>query len=164
MAKATIRKRTTIAILALTLGAVVPGQSAAQSNSSCKQVEGDWLDALNDVGGTSGTVTNAGILNGATETVYDPAFVFTLDPNVVSYLAETTITTNHGQLKTSNVYMYNFVTGVGAAMGTINPDGSTGEFVGATGVLYFNTTQTIGAFPDQSYVSTIAGEVCFADQ
>lgn len=163
MAKASFRKRTTIAILALALGAV-PGQSAAQSNSSCKQVEGNWLDALNDIGGTSGTVTNAGILNGATETVYDPSFVFTLDPNVVSYLAETTITTNHGELRTSNVYMYNFVAGVGTAMGTISPDESTGQFVGATGVLYFNTTQTIGAFPDQSYVSTITGEVCFAGQ
>ncbi|MDQ3174377.1 MAG: hypothetical protein M3Q91_11845 [Acidobacteriota bacterium] len=70
---------------------------------------------------------NGGILNGTTETVYDPAFVFTPDPNVVSYIADLTITTHQGELKTSNVYIYNFVTGLWTAMGNINPGTSTGR-------------------------------------
>jgi hypothetical protein len=143
---------------------LVFAQSAsAQSANGCKRAEGDWLDALNAAGGTSGTITNAGLLNGTTETVYNPAFVFTLDPNVVSYIAETTITTNHGRLVTNNVYLYNFVTGQGTTMGTIDANESTGRFAEATGVLYFNTTETIGAPPDQSYRSTITGAVCLAN-
>jgi hypothetical protein len=165
MANATIRKQTTWAVLFATVGSLLAGAPAlGQTNSSCKRAEGKWLDSLNAVGGTSGTITNAGILNGTTKTVYNPDFVFTLDPNVVSYVAETTISTNHGQLVTGNVYLYNFITRVGTTLGTINPDESTGQFAGATGVLYFNTTQTIGVPPNQSYVSTIAGEVCLANE
>lgn len=133
--------------------------SARSSNSDCKQAKGYWFDTTNSTGGTTGTITNGGVLNGTTETVYDPAFVFTPDPNVVSYIAETTITTNQGQLKTSNVYIYNFVTGLWTAMGNINPDASTGRFAGATGVLYFN-----GKTIDQSYPSEITGEICFANE
>jgi hypothetical protein len=165
MANATIRGQTTWAVVFATVGSLLAGTSAlGQSNNSCKRAEGRWVDALNAVGGTTGTITNAGILNGTTETVYNSAFVFTLDPNVVSYVAQTTITTNHGQLVTSNVYLYNFVTGLGTTLGTISSNASTGQFAGATGVLYFNTTQTIGVPPDQSYVSTIGGEVCLAQE
>ena len=163
MMDATSRRRTTFAVLILTFGTLLIGQSASgQSNSSCKRAAGEWLDSLNAAGATSGTITNAGILNGTTQTVYSLAFVFTIDPNVVSYVAETIITTNHGQLVTKNVYIYNFVTGRGTAMATISPGASTGRFEGATGVLYFNTTETLGVFPDQSYASTITGAVCFA--
>lgn len=165
MANGTMWRRARWSILILVVCALWFAPSAsAQSISGCKKAKGNWLDSLNAVGGTSGTITNAGILNGTTETVYNPAFVFTLDPNVVSYVAETTITTNHGQLVTDNVYIYNFVTGLGTALGSVKPDASTGQFAGATGVLYFNTTETIGVVPDQSYVSRIAGEVCFASE
>jgi hypothetical protein len=165
MAHSRIPRRATFAVVVLAAGSLVVGQSAfAQADSRCKRAEGDWLDTLNAVGGTSGTITNAGILNGTTETVYDPAFVFTLDPNVVSYIAETTITTNHGLLVTNNVYLYNFITRVGTTLGTIDPDQSTGRFAGATGVLYVNTTDTIGVVPNQSYKSTITGAVCLASE
>jgi hypothetical protein len=164
MTKRTIGMRPALAILVVSLTFPMATPSASQSSDGCKRAEGDWLDSLNDVGGTSGTITNAGILNGTTQTVYNPAFVFSLDPNVVSYVAETTISTNHGQLVTSNVYLYNFVTGVGTAMGRINSDTSTGRFAGATGVLYFNTTETIGVAPDQSYATTITGQVCLATE
>lgn len=143
----------------------MPGQAASDdSNSSCRQARGRWFDSLKATGGTSGTITNGGILNGTTETVYNPAFVFTLDPNVVSYVAETTITTKRGLLVTNNVYIYNLVTGLGTALATISPNASTGRFAGANGVLYFNTRETIGVVPDQSYVSTITGTVCFAHE
>lgn len=165
MANGTVRRcalRIVLVLASCSLWLAPP--AFGQSIGGCKKIEGNWLDSLNAVGGTSGTITNAGILNGTTETVYNPAFVFTLDPNVVSYVAETTITTNHGQLVTSNVYIYNFVTGLGTALGSVKPDASAGQFAGATGVLYFNTTETTGVFPDQSYLSTIAGEVCFAGE
>lgn len=137
--------------------------AAAQSECcNCSQAKGYWFDTLDpNTGNTTGRITIAGILNGTTVTVYNPAFVITPDPNVVSYIAETTITTRQGQLKTSNVYIYNFVTGLWTAMGRIDPTTSTGRFAGATGVLYFNGT-TIGELPNQSYPSNINGEICFA--
>jgi len=129
--------------------------------SFCKQAKGYFFDTFDlSFGGTSGTITNGGILNGTTETVYNPAAVFTPDPNVVSYIAELTITTAQGQLKTSNVYIYSFATGLWTAMGHINPETSTGRFAGATGILYFNGS-TIGALPDESYPSEVNGEICF---
>ncbi|MGI8836103.1 MAG: hypothetical protein ACR2H4_05630 [Pyrinomonadaceae bacterium] len=139
-------------------------KSAQSSNSNCKQAKGNWFDTLNPTtGGSTGNITNGGILNGMTETVYDPAFVFTPDPNVVSYIAQTTLVTNQGVLKTNNVYIYNFVTGVWTAMGIIDPNASTGKYAGATGVLYFNGT-TVGGFPDQSYPAEISGDMCFANE
>jgi hypothetical protein len=161
MANPIVRLRTTWAVLALAFAVIVLGQSlSGQATPGCIRVQGVWLDALNTVGGSSGVVTRAGILNGTTETVYNPAFVFTPDSNVVSYIAETAFTTNHGTLATNNVYLYNFVTGLGTVMATVSPEESSGQFAGATGTLYFNTTETIGLPPNQSYTSTIAGEVC----
>lgn len=143
-------------------GSAEQSASAQSSNGNCKQAKANWFDTLN-TGGTTGTITQGGILNGTTETIYDPAFVFTPDPNVVSYIAETTITTNQGQFTTSNVYIYNFVTGLWTAMGLIKSETSTGRFAGAIGVLYFNGV-TIGVFPDQSYPSDITGQICFAGE
>jgi len=98
------------------------------------------------------------------EIVYNPAFVFTPDPNVVAYISEFTLTTNQGQLKGSNVYIYNLLTGLWTAMGPIKPETSTHRFAGATGVLYFNGT-TIGVLPDQveSYPSKITGRICLTN-
>ncbi|MBA2703131.1 MAG: hypothetical protein H0U60_04675 [Blastocatellia bacterium] len=150
-------------VRAMSMRGAAQSAPAPSPNRNCKQAKGNWFDTIDlNTGGTTGIITNGGILNGTTETVYNPAFVFTPDPNVVSYIAETTITTNQGQLQTSNVYIYNFVTGLWTAMGRINPDASTGRFVGATGVLYFNG-KTIGDLPLQSYPSEITGEICFAN-
>ncbi len=152
-------------IVAVSAGRPIPNAAGGRRGfSDCKQAKGDWFDSINlSTGGTTGTIRNGGILNGTTETVYDPAFVFTPDPNVVSYIADLTITTHQGKLMTSNVYIYNVVTGLWTAMGRINPDTSTERFAGASGLLYFNG-KTIGVFPDQSYPSDIAGEICFANE
>ena len=151
-------------VRAMSMRGAAQSASAQSSNSNCKQAKGNWLDAINvSTGGTTGIITNGGILNGTTDTVYNPAFVFTPDANVVAYIAETTITSNQGQLKTSNVYIYNFVTGLWTAMGRINSETSTGRFSGATGLLYFNG-KTIGVFPDQSYPADITGQICFASE
>jgi hypothetical protein len=165
MANTKIGRLSTVVALVFSVGLLLPAHSAsAQSpNGSCRQARGNWFDSLNSTGGTTGIITRGGILNGTTDTVFDPAFVFTPDPNVVSYIAELTITTKHGQLKASNVYIYNFVTGLWTAMGRINADLSTGRFAGATGVLYFNG-ETVGVPPDQSYPSTITGKICFVNE
>ena len=137
---------------------------AQSAKSNCKQAKGKFIDVVT-FPTTTGTITKGGILNGTTETVYNPDFVFTPNTNnqVVSYIGDLTITTHQGELKTSNVYIYNFATGLFTAMGNINPDTSTGRFAGATGVLYINGN-TIGVFPDQSYPSDIAGEICLANE
>ena len=147
-------------------------ESAEQSTlpqsakSKCKQAKGYFFDTIDlSIGGTTGTITNGGILNGTTETVYNPDFVFTPNTNnqVVSYIGDLTITTHQGELRTSNVYLYDFATGLFTVIGRINPATSTGRFAGATGVLYINGN-TIGVFPDQSYPSDIAGEICLANE
>jgi hypothetical protein len=140
----------------LSLGWLAWGQASfAQSN--CIRAQGDETDALAGAG-TAGVITKGGILNGTTITVYPPAFVVTPDPNFVAYTSEKTITTVNGQLKTSIVYLYNFVTGVWSAVGSINSGASTGIFAGASGTLYFNGT-TVGG---TTFPSQIAGEVCLA--
>ena len=162
MANARIGKLMTLVALVSTFGLLLLEQStsAESPSSSCKPAKGDWFDAP-VISGTAGIITNGGILNGPTETLYNPASVFTPDPTVVSYVGELTITTIQGQLKTSNVYIFNVATGLWTAMGRINADTSTGRFAGATGVLYFNG-KTVGAF--ESFPSAITAEICFADQ
>lgn len=155
------RKLTTLVAVVLTFCLFSPEQStSAQSkNSNCKQVQGNSIEVSSGGLVTTGTITNGGILNGTTEYVYSSAFVFTPDPNVVAYISEFTLTTNQGQLKASNVYIYKFTTGLWTAMGHIKPDTSTGRFAGATGVLYFNG-KTVGS----TYPSDITGEICFANE
>jgi hypothetical protein len=135
----------------------------ALAQSKCRQARGVWVDGLpgTPYTGQSGTITQGGILNGTTVVVYDPAFVITPNPNVVAYIAELTIATRHGQLKTSNVYLYdNAKMNLWTAMGFIDAKTSTGRFAGATGVLYFNG-KTIGTYPLAVYPSNITGQICF---
>jgi hypothetical protein len=78
----------------------------------------------------------------------------------VSYTANLTITTVLGQLKTRNVYLYDFGTGRFTILARINPDTSTGRYAGATGTLFFGG-QTIA---EGTYQSNISGEICFAKE
>jgi hypothetical protein len=156
------RIQITLAVLVLTVSLFsLERPTPAQSpNSNCKQAKGNSIEVLSGGFVTTGTITNGGILNGTTEYVYSPAFVFTPDPVVGSYTSQLTITTNHGQLKTSNVYLYDFVTGRFTILARINPDTSTGKFAGATGVLYLGG-KTIG--DGFTYQADITGEVCLAN-
>lgn len=151
-----------LAALVLTFGLFcLERPTLAQSpKSNCKQAKGSSIEVFSGGFVTTGTITNGGILNGTTEYVYTPDFVFTPDPVVGSYISQLTITTNHGQLKTSNVYLYDFVTGRFTILARINPDTSTGRFAGATGVLYFGG-KTIG--DGFTYQADITGEVCLAN-
>jgi hypothetical protein len=159
------RKVSRGAAVILTLGLFVIGQPAL-AQSKCKQAKGTWLDGDPDTTytGESGTIIDGGILNGTTVVVYDPAFVVTPNPNFVSYISELTITTNNGQLRTSNVYLYDIVTNdLWTAIGYINPNTSTGRFAGVTGVLYFNG-KTLGTYPLAAYPSNITGQICFTKE
>jgi len=155
-------KRMTLVAFVLTfcLFSLEQSTRARSGNSNCKQVKGTSIEYLGSPCCTdTGNITNGGMLNGTTEYVYNPAFVVTPDPNVVSYISEFTLTTNRGQLKASNVYIYNLVTGLWTAIGHINPDTSTGRFAGATGVLYFNG-RTVGNTTPITYPSDILGKIC----
>lgn len=152
-------KLMTLVALALTFCLFSLGQVAsAQSTNNCMKVKAKFVDVGTNP--STGTITNGGILNGTTETVYDLASgVLTYDPAKVTFTADTTFTTNRGVLKTHNVFMLDFVRGVGTAIYRIDPDTSTGIFAGATGVLFGNATT-----PDPiTAVGEIRGEICFAN-
>jgi hypothetical protein len=57
------------------------------------------------------------------------------------------------------VYLYNFGTGQFTILARIKSDASTGSFVGATGVLYFNGKTVGSTFP-----SEISGEICSVNE
>ncbi|HEX6730722.1 MAG TPA: hypothetical protein VF074_11945, partial [Pyrinomonadaceae bacterium] len=63
-------------------------------------------------------------------------------------------------LKTHNVAIFDVVRGVFSAIDRIDPNTSTGDFAGATGVLYIN-----GKTPDggATIQAEITGEVCLAN-
>jgi hypothetical protein len=135
-------------------------EQPTSAHSNCREVKGRWIDVYPGTGNvTTGMITNAGIFKGTTETVFDSAALPTPDPTTVSYTADLTITTNHGQLKTRNVYLFDFRTGFFTIIARIDPDTSTGRFAGATGVL-FPSGQTIGN--GLTYQAEISGELCLA--
>jgi hypothetical protein len=164
MINAKTRTMMTVAAVILTFSSSVLGQSAS-ALGRCRRVKGTWIDGVAGTAytGESGTIAQGGVLNGTTVVVYDPAFVYTPNHNFVAYISELTITTNHGQLRTSNVYLYDIVTNdLWTAIGYINPNTSTERFAGATGVLYFNG-KTLGTYPLAVYPSEITGQICFAN-
>src|SRR5262249_25768873 len=88
--------------IALSTGMLSLGQSAL-AQGACQQVRATIADVFSGGNSSSGTITQGGLLNGTSLTVFAPGAVFTQDPNVVTFLAERTFTTNQGQLKTNDV-------------------------------------------------------------
>ena len=131
---------------------------SALAQSDCQQVKAQ-KDAVFDGVKTTGTIINGGKLNGTTLEVFGSDTLPTRDPTTVTFTGDLTITTNHGELKASNVYLFNFA-GVGAVLGRINPTTSTGRFAGATGVLYFATK--VISFSPFTVQEEITGEICYA--
>jgi hypothetical protein len=150
----------TAALCALALGRV---WAQALPQSKCKGIENaTFIDVYSSGNTTSGTITQGGILNGKTLTIFtSPAFPTPVS-STVSYTGDLTITTKQGQLKTLNVYLYDFGTGFFTVLGRIDPNSSTGRFAGATGVLYING-KTVGTAVPISYPSNITGEICLAN-
>jgi hypothetical protein len=153
-------KLTLVAIVVIS--GLFSSEQSTSAHGNCREVEGKWIDVYPGTGNVStGTITDAGILKGTTETVYNSAGFPTPDPTTVSFTADFTITTGHGQLKTRNVYLYDFGTGLFTVLGRIDPDTSTGRFAGATGVLFPSGKTTGNGF---TYQAEIAGEICLADK
>ncbi len=158
------RKLMTLVAIVLSFGLFCMEQStSAQSpNSNCKQAKGKEVDVYPGSGNaTFGTITNGGILNGTTEHVFTSGAFATPDPTTVSFTGDFTLTTNGGQLKTSNVYLYDVATGLSTVIQRINPNTSTSRFAGATGVLFASGKSSDGGI---TVSLEITGEICFANE
>ena len=157
------RMLATFALVSLTLGLFWSSQSVL-AVSDCQKVKGTESVVING-NAASGTITQGGKLNGATENVLTSGFTPTPDSNTVSFTDDLTLTTNQGVLRTHNVTLFdasNFdaANGVVSAIARIDPNASTGDFAGATGVLYFNEKTTDGG---ATFQGEITGEICFAN-
>ena len=152
--KLKIRTLATFALIALTIS-LFPLAQSASAVSDCKKVKGNLSG-----GGGSGTITQGGILNGTTQAVFTSMFTPTPDPTTFAFTDDLTITTDKGVLKTHNVAIFDVARGVFSAIDRIDPNASTGDFAGATGVLYIN-----GKTPDggATIQAEITGEICFAN-
>ncbi len=126
--------------------------------SGCQKVKGNLIAVDNSNGTLSGTITQGGRLNGTTLEVFTSAITPTPDPNAFSLTNDYTVTTRRGVLKTHNVGIFDIALGVFTDFARIDPNASTGDFAGATGVLYIN-----GRATDGGATAEITGEICFAN-
>ena len=114
----------------------------------------------NGNGTTSGTITQGGRLNATTQAAFTSSFTPTPEPSTFSFTDDLTLTTINGVLRTHNVGIFNVATGVFSAINRIDPNASTGDFAGATGVLYINGKTADGG---ATFQAEISGEICFAN-
>ena len=156
--KSRITILTISASVALTVGLFSTSQSVSAVNE-CKQAIGT-LNAVNNGNSATGIITQAGRLNGTTEAVHTSGFTPTSDPTTFSFTDDLTLTTNKGVLKTHNVVVFDVARGLFTAIARVDPTVSTGDFAGATGVLYLNGRTIDGGATVQADVT---GEICFAD-
>lgn len=157
--------RLTSVAATLAFGLLCLGQSAlAQDN--CKEAKGTEVDVfIVGAGNTaSGTVSNAGWLNGTTLTVFPGGGNTTAWPNTFTYTGQYTLTTGQGQLKTNNLYLHDVAAGKGTILMYIDPVGSTGVFAGATGTLFLNVSKVTATGNTQTFHSELTGQICFARQ
>ena len=154
-----LRTLAMLALVALTVG-LLPFAQSASAVSDCKQAKGNLSVVNNFNGTTSGTITQGGRLNGTTQASFTSAFTPTPDPNTFSFTDDLSLTTNKGVLKTHNVGLFDTATGLFSAINRIDPNASTGDFAGATGVLYVNGKTTDGG---ATFQAEITGEICFAN-
>jgi hypothetical protein len=149
----------TFASVALTLSLFMSSQSVS-AVSGCRNVKGNESVVNNGDGTTSGTITHGRKLNGTTQTVFTSAFTPTPDPTCFSFTDDLTLTTNDGVLQTHNVTLFDTANGLFSAIARIDPAASTGDFAGATGVLYINGRTTDGG---ATFEAELTGEICYAD-
>ncbi|HZI87640.1 MAG TPA: hypothetical protein VFD48_12455 [Pyrinomonadaceae bacterium] len=135
-------------------------ESRAQSaNSNCKEVKGN-LTVEFGAGTANGVITNGNLLNGTLATVFTPGSVVpTADPTSVTFTGDSTISTDKGVLATHDVYLFDLVLVLGPGMLRIDSTTSTGEFAGATGILYINPN-----FGDLPGLAQLTGKICLASQ
>ncbi|MDQ3666835.1 MAG: hypothetical protein M3410_09690 [Acidobacteriota bacterium] len=85
--------------------------------------------------------------------------MFVLLRTIVSYTTDVTVKTNRGVLKTHNVGIFDFATGLFTEIARIDPNTSSGRFAGATGVLFTSSKTTDGG---ATFESRVTGEICLA--
>lgn len=139
-------------------------QQTVSLKSNCKTIRGYGVQVFDPATGVvSGPVTNSGLLDGSLEDVIDfgAGFIFTPDPTVLTYTTDLTITTIHGQLKSSPVTTQSILTGIGNEFGAIDPNNSTGRFAGATGTIWVNF-KPVGDPSVGPYEAEITADICFA--
>jgi hypothetical protein len=150
----------------MALVAIVPtclfwlGQPAV-AQSKCLQAKATFVDVCLGGPTCTGTITQGGILNGTTLTLFTGGPSLTPDPNTFSFTNDLTITTVQGQLKIRIVNLFNVATGVTSGFGNIDPNTSTGRFAGATGLL-FVSGKAVGNNPF-TVKFDISGEICLAN-
>ncbi|HLJ18176.1 MAG TPA: hypothetical protein VKV15_27035 [Bryobacteraceae bacterium] len=153
-----------VARAAMALTGAIYSQGFALAQNNCQTVKATTVDVFSGGNTSSGTVTQGGLLNGTRFTVYRSGGTSTQDPNVVTFLGDMTITTNQGELKTSNVFLFNFATQQSTAFLRINSGASTGRFAAATGLLFLNVAKGTVNGSVFTYFGEITGEICFANQ
>ena len=132
-----------------------PGLSA---QTICTKIEGAKLVETTSTPGTmTGSISGGGILTGATQTVFTGGPMSTPSPTVISVTGNWTVTTNQGQLKTRNTFLYDFATGSGTALAVIDGASSTGRFAGASGILYLSV-KDLSQLP-YTVAGSVTGEV-----
>ena len=99
----------------VTLGFFTSEQSALAKSRDvrCFRAKGNLVEVFDPAtNSNTGTLSNAGRLDGTVVAeINSPSFA-TPDPNKVTFSSTMTITTAHGQLKgTGRVYLFDFVTG-----------------------------------------------------
>lgn len=150
------------AVLSAGLATLDAPLQATSKDFACRKVQGRLVEVFDPAAGsTSGTLESAGWLNGLVEATFNSAVFPTPDPNKVTFSSTMTIITPHGELRgVRRTYLFDFVTGKGSDVTDIDPDGSTGLFAGATGVLYSNLLQS-DSVATGPYHSLFVAQVCF---
>jgi hypothetical protein len=112
----------------------------------------------------SGSVSNAGWLNGTAQLVFQAFGDPTPKPTAFTGFARFTFTTGNGQLQGSALVLYDTATGQGTNLLYVDPTASTGIFAGATGTLFENLTQSTVTSTTLTVQVELSGQVCFAGQ
>jgi hypothetical protein len=157
--KLRLRTLLAVALVAMTLS-LLPFATSAGAVGNCKTAQANISVVNNGDGTTSGIITQGGKLNGTTQAVFTSAFTPTPDPNTFSFTDALTLTTHKGVLRTHNVGIFDTANGLFSAVNRIDPNTSTGDFAGATGVLYIHGKTTDGG---ATFQAEITGEICFAN-
>lgn len=153
-----IRTLTTFALAVLAVGLFSSLQSVL-AFGDCKKVRGT-LSVVNNGSSATGVITHGGKLNGTTLAVHTSGLTPTPSPTTFSFTDDLSVTTDKGVLITHNVVIFDVARGLFTAIAQIDPVASTGDFAGATGVLYLNGQTTDGGATVQA---EITGEICFAN-
>jgi hypothetical protein len=153
-----IRTLAALALAVLAIGLVSSSQSVL-AFGDCHKVRGT-LSAVNNGNSATGVITQGGRLNGTTLAVHTSDFTPTPDATTFSFTDDLSITTDKGVLITHNVVIFDVARGLFTAIARIDPDASTGDFAGTTGVLYLNGRTIDGGATVQA---EITGEICLTN-